>query len=66
MAHEVAYTGRDFSAEEAKAMGMVSRVVKGGREEVLEEAMKTARGIVSAGVSEISKKRVLKYSTDHG
>lgn len=37
MARELAYTGREFNAEQAQAMGLLSRVVDGGREAVIGE-----------------------------
>lgn len=35
MARELALTGRKFGAEEARDMGFISRVIKGGRKEVV-------------------------------
>jgi delta(3,5)-delta(2,4)-dienoyl-CoA isomerase len=37
VARELAFTGRKFSAEEAKVIGFVSDVVQGGRKEVVGE-----------------------------
>ncbi|KAI5478679.1 delta(3,5)-Delta(2,4)-dienoyl-CoA isomerase [Pseudohyphozyma bogoriensis] len=45
---ELAFTARDFGHEEATKLGFVSKVVSGGREGVLEEAMKMAKVIAGA------------------
>lgn len=37
LARELALTGRKFNAQEAKDIGFISDVVKGGREEVVGE-----------------------------
>lgn len=44
---ELALTGRDFGAEEAMRLGFLSRVVQGGKEEVLKEALEVAKIIAS-------------------
>jgi len=40
--YELALTARNFGPEEAVKLGLVSNVVKGGREEVTKEALKLA------------------------
>lgn len=45
---ELALTARNFDAEEAMALGLVSKVVQGGREAVLKVALETARVIAGS------------------
>ncbi|KAF7331493.1 Delta-2 dienoyl-CoA isomerase [Mycena kentingensis (nom. inval.)] len=64
--HELAYTGANFSAEDAQRLGLVSRIVPGGREGVVKEALKLA-GVI-AGKSPIAvsgTKRILLHARDH-
>ncbi|KIJ43008.1 hypothetical protein M422DRAFT_170455 [Sphaerobolus stellatus SS14] len=48
-AMEIVLTGRNFSAKEAEAWGLVSRVVGEGEGEVVKEALKMASTIASKG-----------------
>ncbi|KAF7357754.1 Delta-2 dienoyl-CoA isomerase [Mycena venus] len=66
LVREFAYSTAMFSATDAKDMGLVSRVIPGGREEVIGAALKLA-GVI-AGKSPIAvsgTKRVLLHSRDH-
>jgi delta(3,5)-delta(2,4)-dienoyl-CoA isomerase len=47
LARELALTGRFFDATTADRLGLVSRVVAGGKSEVREEAMRVAREIAA-------------------
>lgn len=49
---EVCFSARGFGADEAKTEGLVSRVVEGGRGEVLRSAMEWACGV--AGKSPVA------------
>ncbi|KAH8814733.1 Delta2-dienoyl-CoA-isomerase [Flagelloscypha sp. PMI_526] len=63
---ELAYTGRKFTPAEALAVGFVSKVVEGGRDEVITAALETAKTIASKSPVAISgTKRVLIHSRDH-
>lgn len=46
--YELALTARNFGAEEASKLGLVSRIVKGGKQGVREAALETAKIIASA------------------
>lgn len=64
--HELAYSARDFTAEEAAKMGLVSRVVKGGRDEVLAAALDTARCIAQKSpIAVLGTKQILQHARDH-
>ncbi|KAJ6550229.1 ClpP/crotonase-like domain-containing protein [Mycena capillaripes] len=66
LARELAYTSRLFSVSEATQLGLLSRVVPGGREGVVKAALDLA-GII-AGKSPIAvsgTKRILTHSRDH-
>ncbi|KAH8825146.1 Delta2-dienoyl-CoA-isomerase, partial [Flagelloscypha sp. PMI_526] len=63
---ELAYTGRSFSAQEALAAGFLSKVVDGGRDEVIAAAFQVAEVIASKSpVPIVGTKRVLLHSRDH-
>ena len=47
LVHELAYTARPFSANEAEKMGLVSKVVEGGKDEVVKAALETAKVIAA-------------------
>lgn len=66
LVHELAYSSRDFSASEAERMGLVSRVVKGGKDEVRAAALETARQIAQKSpIAVLGTKRVLQHARDH-
>lgn len=49
--YELALTARNFGPEEATTLGLVSRVVKGGRDEVTKQAVELGRVIACASFS---------------
>jgi len=66
LARELAMTARNFGAEEALAVGFVSRVVQGNRDEVVAAALATARIIASKSpVAVVGTKQILLHSRDH-
>lgn len=66
LVHELAYTGRNFSATEAEKMGFVSRVVEGGRDEVTAAALEVAKLIAEKSpVAVAGTKHLLLHSRDH-
>ncbi|SJX62018.1 related to DELTA3,5-DELTA2,4-DIENOYL-COA ISOMERASE PRECURSOR [Sporisorium reilianum f. sp. reilianum] len=67
LARELCYTAREFDAAEAREIGFLSKVVDGGREEVVAAAVKTAAQIASkAPVAVRGTKIYLLHSRDHG
>ncbi|CEL61474.1 Delta(3,5)-Delta(2,4)-dienoyl-CoA isomerase, mitochondrial OS=Mus musculus GN=Ech1 PE=2 SV=1 [Rhizoctonia solani AG-1 IB] len=63
---ELAFTAREFGPAEATQLGMVSRVVQGGRDEVLGAALELARVIASKSpVAVVGTKRFLLHARDH-
>ncbi|KAL4063402.1 ClpP/crotonase-like domain-containing protein [Scleroderma yunnanense] len=66
LAAEFTYTARPFSAEEALGLGLVSRIVQGGRDQVVEEALGLAEEITrKSPVAIMSAKRLLMHARDH-
>ncbi|KAH9947066.1 ClpP/crotonase-like domain-containing protein [Amylocystis lapponica] len=66
LVHELAYTARSFSAEEAEKMGLVSKVVHGGRDEVVRAALETAKAIAAKSpIAVVGTKHLLLHSRDH-
>lgn len=66
MARELAYTARNFSAAEAEKMGLVSKVVPGGRDEVVNAALETASVIASKSpIAVVGTKHLLLHARDH-
>ncbi|KAI0917724.1 hypothetical protein AcW1_000007 [Taiwanofungus camphoratus] len=66
MVHELAYTARNFSADEAAKMGLVSKVVQGSRDEVVKAAIETAKIIASKSpVAILGTKHLLLHARDH-
>lgn len=66
LARELAYTSRFFSASEALSLGLLSKVVNGGREEVIREAFDLAK--VIAGKSPVAvagTKRLISHARDN-
>lgn len=51
LVRELALTGRNFKADEAERMGFVSRVIKGGRAEVVS---KSCRLIITASLLSVN------------
>ncbi|GAA5914159.1 hypothetical protein JCM6882_004942 [Rhodosporidiobolus microsporus] len=63
---ELALTARNFGPAEADKLGLVSQVVKGGREAVLDAAVEVAKVIASKSpIATLSTKHLLNYSRDH-
>ncbi|KAL5534875.1 hypothetical protein ACEPAG_1340 [Sanghuangporus baumii] len=63
---ELALTARPFGAAEARELGLVSKVVKGGRKEVVEAALETARMISEKSpIAIVGTKQFLKHARDH-
>lgn len=65
-ARELCYTGREFSSQEALQYGFISKVVKGGRDGVLKQAIETASILADKSpVALRNTKRLLLHSRDH-
>jgi Delta3,5-Delta2,4-dienoyl-CoA isomerase len=63
---ELAYTARAFGAAEALRLGLVSRVVDGGREQVRDAALDVACVIAAKSpVAVAGTKRLLLHARDH-
>lgn len=63
---ELTYTARPFTAVEAEKLGLVSRVVEGGRDEVIKEALELAKLIAEKSpVALASAKHLISHSRDH-
>ncbi|KAF8154951.1 Delta2-dienoyl-CoA-isomerase [Crassisporium funariophilum] len=63
---ELTYTARPFSAAVAEKAGLVSRVVEGGRDEVVKAALELAKFIASKSpVAVSSSKHLITHSRDH-
>ncbi|KAG2052241.1 ClpP/crotonase [Suillus hirtellus] len=66
LVHELAYTARMFSSDEAEKLGLVSRVVQGGRDAVVAAALQLAIDIASKSPVAVSgTKRLLLHARDH-
>ncbi|KAG1767108.1 Delta2-dienoyl-CoA-isomerase, partial [Suillus occidentalis] len=66
LARELAYTARMFSSGEAQTLGLVSRVVGGGRDAVVAAASELAKDIASKSpVAVTGTKRLLLHARDH-
>ncbi|GAA5935556.1 uncharacterized protein JCM15063_001075 [Sporobolomyces koalae] len=64
--YELALTARNFGPDEATKLGLVSTVVQGGREQVLQEALRIAKLIASKSpIATLSTKHLLNYSREH-
>ncbi|KAG8740768.1 hypothetical protein FRC11_000096, partial [Ceratobasidium sp. 423] len=63
---ELAFTAREFGPAEATQLGMISRVVEGGRDDVLGAALELAKAIaVKSPVAVVGTKRFLLHARDH-
>ncbi|KAK7457157.1 hypothetical protein VKT23_010457 [Stygiomarasmius scandens] len=66
LVRELAYTADWFSAAEAEKAGLVSRVVEGGRDEVLAASMELAKRIASKSpVAVAGTKKLITHARDH-
>ncbi|KAJ5105619.1 hypothetical protein NUU61_002966 [Penicillium alfredii] len=64
-AMELILTGRNFSGKEAGEWGVAARVVEGGKDELLEEALKTAETIAGySRVAVLAAKEVVNKSQE--
>jgi delta(3,5)-delta(2,4)-dienoyl-CoA isomerase len=64
--YELALTARNFGPSEALTLGLVSKVVPGGREGVLAAALETAKVIASKSpIATLGTKHLLNYSREH-
>ena len=60
------YTARNFSAAEAEKLGLVSRIVEGGRDEVLAAALQTAQLIAEKSpIAVLGSKHLLLHAREH-
>ena len=63
---ELAYTARNFSASEAEKLGLVSQVVPGGRDQVVQAALGLAKTIAEKSPVAVSgTKRLISHARDH-
>ncbi|KAF5356454.1 hypothetical protein D9758_009512 [Tetrapyrgos nigripes] len=66
LVRELAYTADWFSAAEAERLGLVSRVVEGGRDEVVAAALELAKKIADKSpVAITGTKRLITHARDH-
>ncbi|RDB21108.1 Delta(3,5)-Delta(2,4)-dienoyl-CoA isomerase, mitochondrial [Hypsizygus marmoreus] len=66
LAREFTYTGRFFSSAEAEKLGLVSKVVEGGRDEVVKAALELGKVIASKSpVAVAGAKHLITHSRDH-
>jgi len=66
LARELALTARIFDAAEAQRIGFISKVVSGGREEVIQAALETARLIASKSpVAVYGTKNLMVHARDN-
>ncbi|CAA7263597.1 unnamed protein product [Cyclocybe aegerita] len=66
LVRELTYTARPFSAAEAERLGLVSKVVQGGREEVIKEALEVAKVIASRSpVAVAGAKHLTTHARDY-
>lgn len=63
---ELTYTARTFSAAEAEKIGLLSKVVEGGRDEVVKAALELAKFIATKSPVAVSgSKHLITHSRDH-
>ena len=66
LARELVYTSRTFSSADAEKLGLVSRVVEGGMQGVVNEALALARVIASKSpVAVHGSKALISHARDH-
>lgn len=66
LARELAYTSRTFLSDEALTLGLVSRVIQGGREAVIGAALNLAREIaLKSPIAVSGTKHLLLHARDH-
>jgi len=63
---ELAYTARTFSAAEAEKLGLVSKVIEGGRDAVVDAALKLAHVIAQKSpMAVLGTKQLITHARDH-
>ncbi|KAF8675613.1 enoyl-CoA hydratase/isomerase family protein [Rhizoctonia solani] len=63
---ELAFTAREFGATEAARLGMISRIIEGGRNEVTGSALELAQVIATKSpIAVVGTKRFLLHARDH-
>lgn len=66
LVRELAYTARQFSAEDAYRIGLISRIVKGERDAVVHAALDLAKVIASKSPIAVGgTKRLITHARDH-
>jgi len=66
LVRELTYTARNFGVSEAEKLGLVSKVVQGGREQVVTAALDLARLIASKSpIAVANSKFLISHSRDH-
>ncbi|KAG5634604.1 hypothetical protein H0H81_001406, partial [Sphagnurus paluster] len=66
LVRELTYTGRFFSAAEAAQLGLVSRVIEGGRDAVVAAALELGKVIASKSpVAVAGAKHLITHARDH-
>jgi delta(3,5)-delta(2,4)-dienoyl-CoA isomerase len=66
LVRELAYTARPFSAAEAEKLGLVSKVVDGGRDAVTQSALELAVVIASKSPLAVAgSKHLITHARDH-
>ncbi|KZT40412.1 ClpP/crotonase [Sistotremastrum suecicum HHB10207 ss-3] len=66
LARELALTGRNFTAEEALSIGLVSKIVPGTRDDVIKAALETAKQIAkNSPIAVAGTKHLMLHARDH-
>ncbi|KZS91833.1 ClpP/crotonase [Sistotremastrum niveocremeum HHB9708] len=66
LARELAFTGRNFTAEEALSIGLVSKIVPGTRDDVIKAALETAKQIAkNSPIAVAGTKHLMLHARDH-
>jgi delta(3,5)-delta(2,4)-dienoyl-CoA isomerase len=66
LVRELTYTGRQFPVADAERLGLVSRVVPGGRDEVVAAALDLAKVIAAKSpIAVTGAKHLITHSRDH-
>ncbi|KAM6488869.1 Delta2-dienoyl-CoA-isomerase [Amanita muscaria] len=66
LARELTYTARNFGVDEAEKLGLLSKVVQGGREQVIAAALDLAKLIASKSpVAVANSKHLITHSRDN-
>ncbi|KAH7921427.1 ClpP/crotonase [Leucogyrophana mollusca] len=66
LVREFSYTGRPFLSDEAEKLGLISRVVEGGRDAVVQAALQLAKEIaLKSPVAVAGTKQLLLHARDH-